>query len=180
VNLNSVTDTHLLGVGVFDVSRRPIVATQGLVDKEACVAFCSYWEPNQCSESSIKDSIAAGCAFAGFVAPGDECDDNSNAKFYNNVAHSNERVGGHIYPDPAERKSGRCYKGSHFAAYKNRECGVSTMYRVSEEMRMEHLTMIDNVLGISLNSAGESDDVLVSMNNVEIYGETKAEDCPQD
>ena len=45
---------------------------------------------------------------------------------------------------------------------------------------MEHLTMIDNIKGISLSSAGESDKILVSMNNVDIYGETEAEDCPKD
>merc|ERR1712110_1387464 len=45
---------------------------------------------------------------------------------------------------------------------------------------MEELTMIDNIKGISLNSAGESEDVLVAMHNVEIYGETEAKDCPRD
>ena len=43
---------------------------------------------------------------------------------------------------------------------------------------MEYMTMIDNVLGMSLNIAGGGLDKLISMENVDIYGETDAEDCP--
>lgn len=98
------------------------------LDKEACVAFCSYFEPNKCFRSKLTNSIAAGCAFAGFVAPGHDCDDEDSEVFKNNVAHSSERAGAHIYPDPALSSSSTCYKGSYFSAYKNRDGGLVTMY----------------------------------------------------
>jgi cell migration-inducing and hyaluronan-binding protein len=75
VNLHSITNVHLNGVFVGDVQRRDYVSNlDGAVDKEACFAFCSYWGGNKCPSSSIKNSIAAGCPYGGFVAPGHNCD----------------------------------------------------------------------------------------------------------
>ena len=125
------------------MSKRVWTAGDGRIDLEACVAFCSYWEPNNCYKSGITNSIAAGCPYAGFVAPGHECGETNSNKFRGNVAHSSERVGALIYPDPASSRSSTCYEGSNFAAYKNREGGLSTMYK-TEDLRMRDMTFIDN------------------------------------
>ena len=102
VNLVSISGVHLDDIFVGDVIKREWTGGDGSIDKEACVAFCSYFEPNKCFNSGITNSIAAGCAYAGFVAPGHRCKENDSQVFRNNVAHSSERAGAHIYPDPAD------------------------------------------------------------------------------
>lgn len=180
VNLKSITDVTLDNIFVADVTKREWTGGDNTLDKEACVAFCSYWEPNSCFRNQLTNSIAAGCAFAGFVAPGHDCGyAESNNVFQNNVAHSGERVGAHIYPDPAASRHSSCYEGSNFAAYKNRDGGLTTMYKTAD-LRMSSMTFIDNEKGVCLQTAGEREDIRISMSNVEIYGETDNEDAPQD
>ena len=162
---------------VADVQKREWTGGDNTLDKEACVAYCSYWEPDRCSNNQLTNSIAAGCAFAGFVAPGHDCDDNESMVFRNNVAHSGERVGAHIYPDPSLSSSGSCYKGSHFSAYKNRDGGLTTMYN-TQDLRMEHMTFIDNQKGVCLQTAGERENIRISMSDVDIYGEDDNSDVP--
>ena len=96
-----------------------------------------------CYNSGITNSIAAGCPYAGFVAPGHACDDDNSQIFRGNVAHSSERSGAHIYPNPTIGSSSTCYKGSHFSAYKNRDGGLVTKY-MTREMQMHDMTFIDN------------------------------------
>ena len=46
------------------------------IDKEACVAFGSYdVDRGSTYEMTFTDNIAAGCPYAGFIAPGHECGD---------------------------------------------------------------------------------------------------------
>jgi len=46
------------------------------IDKWACVAVCSYFERDTaCSGIVVQNNIAAGCKFAGFIAPGHKCGD---------------------------------------------------------------------------------------------------------
>lgn len=73
-----------------------------MVDKEACVAICSYFEPDgRCEDVSVTNSIAAGCYFAGFTSPGHDCDEaDSQVNFRYNTAHSVEGSGGLIFPHP--------------------------------------------------------------------------------
>jgi hypothetical protein len=158
VNLKSITNVHLDGVFVGDVQRRDYVSSlDGAVDKEGCVAFCSYWQGNQCHGSSIRNSVAAGCPYGGFVAPGHDCGDYNDKKFYKNTAHSVDGSGAYIYPDPAVAEHSACYEGSHFVAYKNQEQGVATQY-VTQDLRMRHMTLIDNQMGgINLNGNGDTD-----------------------
>ena len=177
VNLNSVTNVHLDEIFVADVTKRVWTAMDNMLDKEACVAFCSYWEPNSCRDSSVTNSIAAGCAFAGFIAPGHECEDDASTKFSGNVAHSSERAGAHIYPDPSSSKSRSCYEGSNFSAYKNRDGGLSTMYSTAD-LRMRDMTFVDNEKGVSLQTAGEREQISISMTDVQIYGEMDNLDAP--
>jgi hypothetical protein len=121
-NLRSISNVHLQGVFVADIRRRDEISNlDGAVDKEACFAFCSIWEPNPCYDSSITNSIAAGCMYGGFVAPGHDCGETDSIKFRDNVAHSIAGAGAYIYPDPAVAGHSTCYEGSHFSAYKNQE-----------------------------------------------------------
>lgn len=154
VNLHSINNVNLDGIFVADVMKREWTGGDKTLDIEACVAYCSYWEPNRCFSSSLTNSIAAGCAYAGFVAPGHNCDDNESTIFRNNVAHSSERSGAHIYPNPALSESSTCYKGSHFSAYKNRDGGLVTMYN-SKHVMMHDMTFIDNVKGMNIQASGE-------------------------
>lgn len=133
-----------------------------------------------CFNSGITNSIAAGCPYAGFVAPGHACDDNDSTTFRGNVAHSSERSGGHIYPNPSISSSSQCFKGSHFAAYKNRDGGLVTNY-ATKEIRMHDMTFIDNQKGISLNSAGSSQTQTyrIDVKDIEIYGEDDNLDAPE-
>lgn len=182
VNLLSIQNVHLNGVFVGDVTRREELAESldSQVDKEACVAFCSYNQLSYCAQNSIQNSVAAGCPFGGFVAPGHLCEDYADRTFYNNVAHSVDGSGAYIYPNPLASAHRQCYEGSHFTAYKNQEQGVCTMYR-TKDLRMSHMTLIDNQKGgLNLNAQGESDTQVINATNIAIFGEGEemAEDCP--
>lgn len=78
------------------------------------------------------------------MAPGHDCDDDGigSEKFRDNIAHSIDGVGAHIYPDNGESKHKTCYEGSHFSAYKVRQNGVGTHYN-SKEIRMRDMTFVD-------------------------------------
>lgn len=177
VNIQSVTNVKLDKLFVGDVMKRVWQINGKAIDLEACVAFCSLPDPTQCFNSGITNSIAAGCAYAGFVAPGHACDDSESTIFRGNVAHSGERSGAHIYPNPAISSSSRCYQGSHFAAYKNRDGGLVTAYE-TRDLRIHDMTFIDNQRGISVNTAGENPTMRISMTDIEIYGEDDNLDAP--
>ena len=177
INLKSISNVSMDGLFIGDVQKRDWTAGDGRADKEACVAYCSYWEPNRCFDNSLTNSIAAGCAYAGFVAPGHACDDYDSTIFRGNVAHSGERVGAHIYPNPAISSSSSCYKGSHFSAYKNRDGGLTTMYS-TQNLQMHDMTFIDNEKGVCLQTAGERERIIIEMRDVEIYGEDNNSDVP--
>ena len=177
INLKSISNVSMDGLFIGDVQKRVWTGGDQTLDKEACVAYCSYWEPNRCFDNSLTNSIAAGCAFAGFVAPGHACDDYDSTIFRGNVAHSGERVGAHIYPNPAISSSSSCYKGSHFSAYKNRDGGLTTMYN-TQNLQMHDMTFIDNEKGVCLQTAGERERIIIEMRDVEIYGEDSNSDVP--
>jgi len=105
---------------VADVKRRQWKGGDNTIDKEACVAYCSWSEPDRCSGNSLKNSVAIACPYAGFVAPGHDCDDTTSEVFRDNLAHSIDGTGAHIYPDPSRSSHPVCYEASHFKAYKAR------------------------------------------------------------
>ena len=121
--------------------------------------------------------------YAGFVAPGHACGDNSQRVFRNNIAHSIGGVSGgygaYVYANPADSKSSKCFETSYFTGYKNQGvCMVS--FVPTADHRAHNLRCIDNTVGISLNTGGlERDEVEISMWDSEFYGETDADDCPQ-
>ena len=165
VNLRSIRNCKIDDIFVADVSSRVNEAGDNFTDKEGCVAYCSFFEPNMCYGNTFTNSIAAGCVYSGFVAPGHNCYDDSSEIFKNNVAHSSERTGAHIYPDPANYQSSLCYEGSHFSAYKCRDGGITTMYNTMIQ-RMSSMTFVDNEKGLTLQSSGERDDLIIELENV--------------
>lgn len=176
--MDFVRNVTMDGTFTGDVLPRKITAGDQFVDKEGCVAICSYMtQGSKCSGLSIVNNIAAGCKFGGFIAPGHDCDDSGQQKFRNNVAHSSNGAGAYIYPDVAGKDHGKCYEGSHFAAYKNTlQCVVAHYPTV--DMRMHDITCIDNERGINLQTAGDNDEISIRFYDSHIYGETKALDCP--
>ena len=110
---------------------------------------------------------------------GHECGEASTQTlFRNNYAHSiyatDGGVGAHFYPQGGWQN---CYEASHFAAWKTSEQGVSTHYGTLE-VRMSHMTFMDNVHGgLSLMIGTEGDDLAMKADDIHIYGEIEADDC---
>lgn len=86
--------------------------------------------------------MAAGCKFAGFIAPGHDCDDESSIKFKDNLSHSNKGAGALVYPDRLGDSHQTCYEMSHFKAYKTTLPCLATHYDTNE-MRAHDITCID-------------------------------------
>ena len=180
--LDKTKNVTITGNFIGDVIGRGINFIDMTIDKEACVAYASYKEPGKGSPTSqmtFTDNIAAGCMFAGFIAPGHECGDTEQTSFRNNIAHSVLGYGAYVYANPAlSSTSSKCFETSYFTSYKNVEpCVVS--FVPTEEHRAHHITCIDNEKGISLNTAGgERDEVLISLEDSFIAGSSPADDCP--
>lgn len=150
VQMDVVRNVTMDGTFTADVLPRTLTALDKFVDKEGCVAVCSYMtEGSKCTSIQIKNNIAAGCKFGGFIVPGYDCDHSLSYSFRDNVAHSSEGSGAYIYPDKYNSDHAKCYQGSHFTGYKNTQQCVVTHY-ASKEIRMHHLTCIDNQKGINL------------------------------
>ena len=67
------SDVNFYKAYIFDVSRRENVNEEYL----GGFLFCIYSSPESgspCSNVNVRNSIAAGCIGAGFVAPGHQCD----------------------------------------------------------------------------------------------------------
>ena len=85
-----------------------------------------------------------------------------------------------IFPDPSVSTSGTCYQGDGLKAYKNGQGGIGVLYD-TQEARFSNIVSIDNTLGLTINSSGETDtEKLLTLKNSFIYGETAdlAKDCP--
>lgn len=124
--------------------------------------------------------MAAGCIYAGFVAPGHDCGlADSQDNFRGNTAHSVDGSGAHIFPDPSVSDHSTCYAGSHFNGYKCRDHGVSTMFK-TKETRMSDMVSIDNGMGMTVQNAGSFDRSVTTLRNSIVYGEQAdlADDCP--
>ena len=156
-NLDKWRNCTITGSFVGDVMGRGIEFIDMTIDKEACVAYSSYRSNEKGSPSydiTFTNNIAAGCIWAGYVAPGHECDDTEQVSFRNNIAHS---IGGHrtgygvyIYANPAHSTS-KCFEMSHFTAYKTAG-SCATSFVDTFDHRAHHLTCIDAEMGISFNT----------------------------
>ena len=185
MNLDKFRNCTIDGNFIGDVKGRGIEFIDMTVDKEACVAYSSYRTPTTGTPSydiTFTNNIAAGCIFAGFVAPGHECDDVNQVSFRDNIAHSaggpDTGYGLYTYANPAHNVQ-KCFEVSHFTAYKTTaSCAVSFVNTLDH--RAHHFTCIDGELGMSFSTGGsEKDEVVMSLTDSAFYGETKSEDCPQ-
>ena len=151
VHMDLVRNVTMDNTFTGDVLKRALQAGDSFVDKEACVAVCSYMtEGSKCYDLRITNNVAAGCVFGGFVVPGHDCGaSDSQQSFRNNIAHSNDGAGAYIYPSASSSSHSSCYEGSFFSGYKNQLNCVATHYK-TKDMRMRHLTCIDNAKGVSL------------------------------
>ena len=118
INLHNVNNVEIDGIFVADINSQDLATSPptALV-KEACVAMCSQFSDSSCINTYIRNSIAAGCSFGGFVAPGHECEE-PNENFYNNIAHSIKGSGFYIFPDPLDNSQDDCFEASYLTAYK--------------------------------------------------------------
>ena len=84
-----------------------------MVDRECCLAFCSYTDGDTCKTSTWQNSIVAGCPFAGFIVPGYSCTDpvgkSTSHVIMNNIAHSNDGSGLVLFVDPAISDLKKCF-----------------------------------------------------------------------
>jgi hypothetical protein len=113
----SVHSTDTISINnLYTADVRP--ANPNLVEKQACVAICSYFETdNKCKNITFINSHAVGCKFAGFVTPGHTCGGSaSQVNFKNNIARSIDGSGARIYPNPADTAQKTCYEASFFSA----------------------------------------------------------------
>ena len=100
------------------------------VDKAACVAIGSYYnKAEKQTNLEFKDNIAAGCVYAGYVAPSlTECG-GSYDNYKGNVAHSSTRHGTYGYANPLASGSAKCVEWGHWHAYKTQEtCMISNIF----------------------------------------------------
>ena len=153
--LDFVRNCTITGNFIGDVFDRGIQFIDMTIDKEACVAYSSYEVNDKGSPSydmTFTDNIAAGCPYAGFIAPGHECGDSEQVNFRNNVAHSIAGYGSYMYKNPADTGASKCFEISHFAAYKVKDACTVTFAQTLDH-RAHHMTCIDNEIGMSLNTA---------------------------
>lgn len=86
--------------------------------------LCSYVSGNKCSGITATGNIAAGVVYVGITIPGHDCSSNdfnrrlSSHTISDNVAHSSNRNGIIVFPDPSLSSSSTCYQGSGLVAYK--------------------------------------------------------------
>jgi len=74
LNIISSSDIVLDNLIVGGIERRSELSAQNAVDKEACYSICAYiGDRDVCSNVTLTNSIASGCYYAGFVAPGHDC-----------------------------------------------------------------------------------------------------------
>ena len=180
--LDAVRNCTVTGNLIGDVFKRGITFLNGGIDKEACVAYGSYINNGAGTasyEMTFTDNIAAGCPFAGFIAPGHKCGETDQVNFRNNVAHSTEGYGLYTYVNPADvGSSGKCYEVSRFAGYKCGETCITSLVD-TDELRGNDITCIDNEKGLSLMTGGrERDEVLITLKDSFIAGSSRALDCP--
>jgi len=136
---NVTVDANFIG----DIRGRGIEFMNMAIDKESCVGYCSYDGPTKCYDIIFTNNIAAGCVYAGFVAPGYDCGNTASRTFYNNVAHSVDGYGGYMYPDEVSGTSAKCMEFSHFTAYKNSLPCVVT-HAKTLHLKAHDLNCIDN------------------------------------
>lgn len=182
MRLDYARNCTVIGNFIGDVRSRNINFLQGSsIDKEGCVAYCSLENSKAgtpCSDMTFTHNTAAGCPFAGFIAPGyHECGKNKK-NFYKNTAHSVNGYGVYIYAAPnASSKTSKCFEASHFTGYKLHNSCMTAIPN-TKEIIVHNLKCMDNKMGVALNTGGmERDKATVTVKDSFFHGETLAEDC---
>lgn len=158
------------------------------IDKACGICICTLFGTMEtCDDIKVTNNIAAGLFYAGFIVRGQNCGDGKVDTFRNNVAHSigGEKMGhgAVIYPKPlGHRFTGQpeCFEGSYFAAYKCYYQGVMSYFKTNE-VRLHHMTMLDNRQGMTAGlGGGDYDHNKIVIDDNIVYGETEIPDCPED
>lgn len=142
---NITIDDNIVG-GI--VKRETLEATDQLIDKEGAFSICAYFEPDTaCKDIYMRNNIAAGSVYGGFMTMGHKCDDYTS-RFEGNVAHSvkgsiDSGLGLFFKNAPSESE---CVEFSNFKAYKCFEQGVFS-YASSKRIQMSKMTLVDNKEG---------------------------------
>ncbi len=97
----------------------------------------------------VTNNIVSAVHYAGYVAPGHDCDVYAQDHFKNNIAHSVKGAGAIIFPNPLSSSQKTCMEGSFFIAYKVTEEAVVS-YFSTLNAKFSHMIMIDNGQGPTL------------------------------
>ena len=155
MRIDNARNCTITGNFIGDVIGRKIPVIDSTIDKETCVAYCSLEKASKgtpCYDMTFTDNIAAGCPFAGFIAPGYETCGSNKKNFHNNIAHSTDGYGAYIYPPPHSSTANKCFEASHFAGYKN-SLPCVMIFAKTLDLRVHDMTCIDNQEGISLGTS---------------------------
>lgn len=175
----------LIGNIVGGIVHRTTLETGDMVlDKEAAYSICAYSEPDSaCTDITVKNNLAAGSVYSGFVMIGNECGDTSG-RFSGNVAHSikGPSSGQGLYVKEHSSNS-ECLEFSDFKAYKCYYQGVIA-YPSTRRVVLRDLTSVDNRegFGANIDNGGNEydlDNVEIVIKNSKAYGEYGSPDCPQ-
>lgn len=173
--IRSSDQVTVTGNYIGDVFRRFWNAVD-VLDNVGAYYVCALWGTTKCNNVNTYNNVIFGASQVGAVAPGHNCNANSN-RFKNNVVHSIEGNGAIIYRDPTENSQGACYQASHIVSYKTTLSGV-TAYSATSELRVTDVTVIDNGYGIAVGIGREADELKIIVEDSHIYGESVVPDCP--
>lgn len=109
----------------------------------AAVVACGETPGDVCSDIKLIGNIAGGTTFSAYVAHGHDCGNYNQLFFRDNVAHSVEGTGAHIFKRPG---GGNCMEVSYFSAYKVTLDGVVS-YSNYQEIRHSHMIVVDSGMG---------------------------------
>jgi len=174
----NVTIDNNIVAGIVD--RSTVEGDPKMVDKGGAFSICAYFEKDVCSDIRVRNNIAAGAIYGGFVTYGHKCGEYGTMS--GNVAHSIKGLkAGHGLVMKQHPNEKVCAEYSDFAGYK---CYYNGAFAYPEEVnvRLTRITAVDNIMGFGalvLKKAREyevMDDVVFS--DINVYAETDSPDCP--
>lgn len=150
------------------------------MDKGGGYSICAL---SSCgSDIKVRNNIAAGVVYAGFVTIGHACGEYNTMD--GNVAHSVKglKAGHGLYfkqgPDQTT-----CTEYSHFSGYKCYYQGAFA-YPDEVQVKMSHMTLVDNKLGFGAQVRKKDAEYIlrddIVFDDIHVYGESDSPDCPQD
>lgn len=166
------------------VDRTTLESGDQAVDKAGAFSICAYNGPDAaCNDIKLRNNLAAGSVYGGFVTIGHDCDDYSS-RYEGNVAHSIHGIkSGHGLYMKNHPSQTECAEFSNFKAYKCYYQGAFA-YPNSKRGVLSSMTLVDNRQGAGANiqDGGNQYDmnvVSLTFKDIKIYGEYGSPDCPQ-